>query len=73
MLINSCDQLGTTYNCNFHGRYAKYDRGMVGINQGRKRRSNNKARKVRMVNTIDLPYPVGKEMKLSVPDNSLWT
>ena len=29
--------------------------------------------KVIMVNAIDLPYPVGKETKLSVPDNSLWT
>ena len=32
---------------------------------------------VRMVNTIDLPYLVGKETKISAPDNSLsrslWT
>ena len=72
MLINPRDQLSATCNCNFHGRYAKLAE-QVGIDQGQKCQSNNKRDKVRMVNTIDLPYPVGKETKLSMPDNSLWT
>ena len=43
---------------------------MVGMcqNQGWKHQSNSKGR---MVNIIDLPYPLGKETKVSLPDTKL--